>query len=885
MENRDVEVIAEQQLREPIVYIQSSVQDFCALLDRLVNFELVSHNISVVQNVDTGTIYTNLSSLIKVLGKTNWDFEIVSDAGNALFKIRSMEEAAKAHQVAYRFKSLITTHVTQVELGHEQGATVTTSCRLQNELRGRKEKADQKEPWRIRKEMRDQTVRGLRSLFLERSQSRAGCNGHRFLIRLPDWENFEEQKDETVLDLFLSTCADPEEWHAASCIVESSCSLQHQPVCSFCEDLTYARSKSNVFLFTAGDRQLYMAPEDVKELQADRNHHPRASLHNIIESGCFADTFTYIESIPEKRIPKFRRKQKRAIAAGLALCISLYLDSEYTLKAYDSKCVKLMSDDRDYSGNSAYVTPAINEVWKEEDFHSSMPIYTALATLLLEIECGFSQEGNSLEDIRRRVDFMLQGSIEEEREFEHRDAMIDIRDMMARTMYLEAIRDLLQFDLTYRNKSRYWTWRVLDTEGDAVGIIAREIIFKEVADKIRQTIDPRSLDIPKLADLKGESYLQSDTRVGTLKRDNKSQIRISEKLQEGIRDSPIQLFDDHEASPSPEDAGRADNFFRELYKWHDSCDAYLETLTEESEVRGGQGQSIIPRSSHRRVRIAILDTGINRENGAIQAGKLLGQLHPDDDRSWIGKDVQDSDGHGTRVAELILKTAPNADIYIGKVFTGSEVVTREAKNVAAAINYAVEEWKADIVSMSFGLRPLNSNDEELRVIYTDIRKAIEKASSTVFFGAAANHGGHAPRAFPAADPNVLCINASDGNGNDARINPNPVKGDFNFMTLGLAIDFGGLRGSGTSYAAPIAAGLAAHIIYVADCLLLLTDMARSCLRSRRGMRAMFELISVERDDYRFVAPWATLWQHRWHLDPIEVQRIEAVILKNRSLQH
>lgn len=187
--------------------------------------------------------------------------------------------------------------------------------------------------------------------------------------------------------------------------------------------------------------------------------------------------------------------------------------------------------------------------------------------------------------------------------------------------------------------------------------------------------------------------------------------------------------------------------------------------------------------------------------------------------------------------------------------------------------------------MSFGLRPLNSNDEELRVIYTDIRKAIEKASSTVFFGAAANHGGHAPRAFPAADPNVLCINASDGNGNDARINPNPVKGDFNFMTLGLAIDFGDLRGSGTSYAAPIAAGLAAHIIYVADCLLLLTDMARSCLRSRRGMRAMFELISVERDDHRFVAPWATLWQHRWHLDPIEVQRIEAVILKNRSLQH
>jgi hypothetical protein len=81
----------------------------------------------------------------------------------------------------------------------------------------------------------------------------------------------------------------------------------------------------------------------------------------------------------------------------------------------------------------------------------------------------------------------------------------------------------------------------------------------------------------------------------------------------------------------------------------------------------------------------VLDTGIDRNNGRIRGGIILDRIKSKQWNSWIGsdsRDIRDLDGHGTRVAELILRAAPEADIFIGKVFSGSEFSTKEAKNIA-----------------------------------------------------------------------------------------------------------------------------------------------------------------------------------------------------------
>ncbi|SPJ91939.1 uncharacterized protein FTOL_13593 [Fusarium torulosum] len=333
--------------------------------------------------------------------------------------------------------------------------------------------------------------------------------------------------------------------------------------------------------------------------------------------------------------------------------------------------------------------------------------------------------------------------------------------------------------------------------------------------------------------------------------------------------TPIQLFDDKD--DFSEDKGKAtgaDFFFSQLNKFHESCEERADSI-----------QSHL----HKPVRIAVLDTGINQNNGAISGGLTMKHIQHQNCRSWVGdnpNNVHDCHGHGTRIVELILRAAPEADVYVCKVFNGARLQPDEAKNIAKAIRYAVDVWDVDIISMSFGLTPPSPNDAQLQAAYKDIEVAIENAGSKVFFAAAANHGSHGPRTFPANHPSVICIHASDGKGKDGGISPEPESTDDNFMTLGIALNFGDERKSGTSYAAPLAASMAAHILYVAENLLDLSESARHRLRTGRGMREMFRLMCGPRcsGGYRFVAPWVRLWTQDWHLDGDKIKNIETTVL-------
>jgi subtilisin family serine protease len=73
----------------------------------------------------------------------------------------------------------------------------------------------------------------------------------------------------------------------------------------------------------------------------------------------------------------------------------------------------------------------------------------------------------------------------------------------------------------------------------------------------------------------------------------------------------------------------------------------------------------------RRVKIAVLDTGINTNHEFIRGARsrIKGR------KSFVKDDasIEDNDGHGTHVAASILDVAPDAEVYIAKVATDMEI--------------------------------------------------------------------------------------------------------------------------------------------------------------------------------------------------------------------
>jgi hypothetical protein len=126
---------------------------------------------------------------------------------------------------------------------------------------------------------------------------------------------------------------------------------------------------------------------------------------------------------------------------------------------------------------------------------------------------------------------------------------------------------------------------------------------------------------------------------------------------------------------------------------------------------------------------------------------------------------------------------------------------------------------------------------------------------TLVFAAAGNWGLNRNPAFPAQQSGVFCIYASDGNGYRDKINP-PNKGNYSFTTLGVAIPSRWNEQdtfvTGTSYATPIAATIAAVILEFARREMDLNNYHWQKLTSCEGMQKVFDLLSAPDLDYKYV---------------------------------
>ncbi|KAL4874978.1 hypothetical protein BJY04DRAFT_211654 [Aspergillus karnatakaensis] len=219
------------------------------------------------------------------------------------------------------------------------------------------------------------------------------------------------------------------------------------------------------------------------------------------------------------------------------------------------------------------------------------------------------------------------------------------------------------------------------------------------------------------------------------------------------------------------------------------------------------------------VRIAILDSGIDLQNPFLIEDRQRPNPRIKEARSFVHgtapHDIQDEIGHGTHALGLLLTVAPGAEIFIARIARQETLDPNTYNDIAKAIDHAVDQWKVDIISMSFGIR------EYHELMSTAISKASNKR--TLLFAAASNDGANFGRAFPAQYPSVFCIHSTDGNGNPSDFNPTASETDVNFSLLGEHVVShwpAGLNGhnqivnvkSGTSVATPIAAGLAAAVL-------------------------------------------------------------------------
>ena len=155
--------------------------------------------------------------------------------------------------------------------------------------------------------------------------------------------------------------------------------------------------------------------------------------------------------------------------------------------------------------------------------------------------------------------------------------------------------------------------------------------------------------------------------------------------------------------------------------------------------------------------------------------------------------------------------------------------------------------------MSFGIPNHRINEN----ISNAITHAYDR--NKMLFAAASNDGGNAGIAYPANDPRVICINSTDGFGNKSDFNPSEKEKGDNFATLGAGVKSSWKNEtvyvSGTSYATPVAAGLATMILGYARCKVEMTDAQEKWLHSCDGMRTIMRLMVERRDGYDYVAPW------------------------------
>ncbi|RSL50745.1 hypothetical protein CEP53_008700 [Fusarium sp. AF-6] len=204
------------------------------------------------------------------------------------------------------------------------------------------------------------------------------------------------------------------------------------------------------------------------------------------------------------------------------------------------------------------------------------------------------------------------------------------------------------------------------------------------------------------------------------------------------------------------------------FKWHNNALARIQADRLVANIPNPE-----------RIKIAILDSGIDLSDDH----RLLYNTGPEIIyHNWIdkGQEWKDDVGHGTHLAILLRMVAPEAVIHVARVFKKKPSISRSAERIAEAVMHAVDEWKVDMIVMSFGFG----------VRHEALESAIKHATvkDVLIFAAASNDCKNRPdeAAWPASRMDVFFVHSADGLGNPSTFTPSP-QDNMRIMVLGESV--------------------------------------------------------------------------------------------------
>lgn len=222
-------------------------------------------------------------------------------------------------------------------------------------------------------------------------------------------------------------------------------------------------------------------------------------------------------------------------------------------------------------------------------------------------------------------------------------------------------------------------------------------------------------------------------------------------------------------------------------------------------LEGVDWESVWGHSRGAGIRVAIVDSGVDNAHPAI-AGAVKGWIEPyeaDGKLQFRTTPHADSSGHGTACAGIVLKLAPEAEIYSIKVLGGTN--SGSGAVFAAGLHWAIEH-RMNVVNLSLGTTK------------RDFYPVLHELADTAYFRrvvlvAAANN--LPVPSFPSLYASVISVASQE--------DPDPLHFCYNpsppveFSAPGIDVEVawsggGYLRSTGNSFAAPHIAGLVTRLL-------------------------------------------------------------------------
>ncbi|UKZ80413.1 hypothetical protein TrVFT333_008172 [Trichoderma virens FT-333] len=246
-----------------------------------------------------------------------------------------------------------------------------------------------------------------------------------------------------------------------------------------------------------------------------------------------------------------------------------------------------------------------------------------------------------------------------------------------------------------------------------------------------------------------------------------------------------------------------------------------------------------------RVKIAVLDTGVDPSNAAARYIKGYKDYVSNNDSIMC-----DNTGHGTTSVNLVFSICESADIYAVRIFEHDKANENTRELAAEAIDWCMTE-EMDIICMACGFF---SNYDTL---HEKVRRASEKM---LIIAAPTNDGNASEIAYPAAYGEVLSMFSTNGAVRKSRFNPSNPPEKYNFAILGEDIKTPrGELDCGTSFSTAIAAGFAGRLMDFSR-----HDDTKCHIQNAEKMKNKSSMIQVllhihEWDDpYYCIKPWKLL---------------------------